>query len=332
MPIIGIDPAADRLGVAVVSDRGGVIETRVVSNRKPGWSTIGRLSNGGAIPVAIEGAFGWGLALTLFLGDCDVDVIDVAPWQTAQLRDAGPTHRKTDEIDAIWTAQAARLWGHQPVAVPAWQLELATIVTHRQAVIKDQVARASRIQNMLGRFDPAYRDQLGRIRSKRHWEQLATYDNPRYQMTACTIRDIAADGIREWHHQKLLSVAIESMLPEVGQRLQQFQGIGVIGAATILAHTGDVSRFRSEAAFAAFAGVAPADHSSGNRTRHYASRGGNRQLAAVFHTAISSQIRQHGEAHDYIQRRVQQGTPHAIAKTAAARKLCRRTWRTLTKT
>lgn len=329
MPIVGVDPAADRLGVSVVSDDGQELKTMIVTNRKKGWAAISRLVIDPSVRVAIEGALSWGLALTLFLRDYGIDVIDVAPWQTAQLRNARPASRKTDPIDAFLTARAVQLWDLTSTQIRADDVEFGAIVAHRDGAVREQTARANRIQNLLGRFDPTHRDQLGRLRSKRQWEQLCAYDHPRYQMMSCVIRDLAEAGLREWHHIRLLTATVEALLPESGQRLRQLPGIDVVGAAVIVSRAGNLTRFRSEAAFASFVGVAPREHSSGNRTRNYTNRRGDRQLAGVFDTAIKTQLRTKGPAYDYVQKRTSEGTPRQIAINAATRKLVRKTWRQL---
>lgn len=328
MPIIGIDPAADRLGVSVVTDDGRETAARVVSNRPAGWTAIWAMVDE-STSVAIEGTRGWGLALALFLSDRDIGVIDVAPWRVAQLRDAGPTRRKTDQIDAFFTARAAQLADLEPAKFEATDVELSAAVTYRGGLVREQTARANRIHSLLGRIDPAIRDTLRRIRSLKQWTTLTTYDHPKHLVAACTIRDQAAAGVRSWHEIKLLTATIESLLPEPGRRLAQLAGIGPVGAALIVARTGDIGRFRSEAAFASFLGVVPTQHASGNRNRLFNNRHGERQLANVLNTAIKTQLRTQGEAWTYVNRRVKEGTPRPIAIIAARRKLARRTWKTL---
>jgi len=51
-------------------------------------------------------------------------------------------------------------------------------------------------------------------------------------------------------------------------------GVGPINAATILAETGHVRRFRSRHHFASYTGTAPIDVSSGDNNRHRLNRGG----------------------------------------------------------
>lgn len=64
--------------------------------------------------------------------------------------------------------------------------------------------------------------------------------------------------------------------------LLRIRGISYLNAAKILARTGPVTRFPSPSAFAAYAGVAPREVSSGDAVRHRLSRTGDRQLNTPF--------------------------------------------------
>ncbi len=75
--------------------------------------------------------------------------------------------------------------------------------------------------------------------------------------------------------------------------LPRLPGIGVLLAAKLLGETGDVRRFRSEAAFAAVTGTAPIPASSGQTQRHRLNRGGNRQLNRALHFMAIVQARTH---------------------------------------
>jgi transposase len=66
-------------------------------------------------------------------------------------------------------------------------------------------------------------------------------------------------------------------------RLLSLPGCGVLTAAKIVAEVAGVGWFRSEAALAMHAGVAPLECSSGAWQRHRLSRVGNRQLNAALH-------------------------------------------------
>ena len=126
-----------------------------------------------------------------------------------------------------------------------------------------------------------------------------------------------------------LDADIAWMLDEHGTTLTDIVGIGQTGAATILAITGDVTRFRSAAAYASFAGTAPIAASSGDTIRHRLNRGGNRQLNKVLHTAAKTQVRLSGPGRDYYQRRRSEGKTNAEALRALKRHITTAVYRTL---
>jgi transposase len=126
-----------------------------------------------------------------------------------------------------------------------------------------------------------------------------------------------------------LDADITWMLNEHGTHLTDIVGIGNTGAATILAISGDPTRFRSAAAYASFAGTAPIAASSGDTIRHRLNRGGNRQLNKVIHTAAKTQIRLAGPGRDYYQRRRSDGKTNAEAIRALKRHITTAIYRTL---
>lgn len=81
-----------------------------------------------------------------------------------------------------------------------------------------------------------------------------------------------------------------------GTTLTSIYGIGDVGAATIIAIVGDVSRFSTAGHFAAFCGTAPLEASSGEVVRDRLSRRGDRQMNKVLHVAARCQVRNGGPA------------------------------------
>jgi transposase len=75
-----------------------------------------------------------------------------------------------------------------------------------------------------------------------------------------------------------------------GTSLTELFGVGDVIAAMVIGFTGDVARFRSADAFAAYNGTAPVEVSSGGRRVHRLSRRGNRQLNHAIHLAALCQI------------------------------------------
>ncbi|RFA11677.1 hypothetical protein B7R22_18345 [Subtercola boreus] len=83
---------------------------------------------------------------------------------------------------------------------------------------------------------------------------------------------------------------ITTQTTATGTTLTLIPGIGALTAARILGRTGIVHRFPTENHFAAYAGVAPREVSSGDVVRHRLSRGGDRQLNYALHVIALTQI------------------------------------------
>jgi transposase len=77
---------------------------------------------------------------------------------------------------------------------------------------------------------------------------------------------------------KQLEAELRQLVMAVAPALLTQPGIGPINAAQLLISWSHPGRFRSEAAFAMLAGVAPVPASSGQVVRHRLNRGGDRQL------------------------------------------------------
>ena len=119
-----------------------------------------------------------------------------------------------------------------------------------------------------------------------------------------------------------LTETINAMAKRIGERtraiapvLLAMPGCGDLTAAKLVGETAGVTRFKSEAAFARHAGVAPVPVWSGNTAgRVRMTRSGNRQLNAALHRIAVTQIRLDGLGQTYYRHRLAQGdsTPEAL--------------------
>jgi transposase len=103
--------------------------------------------------------------------------------------------------------------------------------------------------------------------------------------------------------------------------LTNVHGLGTLTAGKILAHVGDVGRFRSAAAFASYTGTAPIEVSSGDVIRHRLSRAGNRQLNCCLHVIAITQVRLHTPGRAYYLRKRSEGKSHNEAMRCLKRRL-----------
>ena len=96
---------------------------------------------------------------------------------------------------------------------------------------------------------------------------------------------------------------IGRLVGAVAPWLLELPGIGPISAAQVLVSWSHAGRLRSEAAFAALAGVSPIPASSGQITRHRLNRSGDRQLNRALHTIALARLRDDPDTRAYAARR-----------------------------
>jgi transposase len=109
----------------------------------------------------------------------------------------------------------------------------------------------------------------------------------RAELAADLLEDLRrADGQLQ-ETRKKLAAAVQA----TGTSLTEIFGVGPFIAATVIGETGDVSRFASRDAFAAYNGTAPIEVSSGRRKVFRLSRRGNRRLNHAAHMTAVTQVR-----------------------------------------
>ncbi len=106
-------------------------------------------------------------------------------------------------------------------------------------------------------------------------------------------------------------------------------GIGPIVASQIWVNWSHPGRIRSEAAFAALAGVSPLEASSGLRNRHRLNRGGDRHLNRALHHALVTRLSRDPATKAYVARCLTEGKTVKEAHRCLKRYLARRVYRLL---
>jgi transposase len=106
-------------------------------------------------------------------------------------------------------------------------------------------------------------------------------------------------------------------------------GIGPVTVAVIYTAWSHAGRVRSEAAFAALAGVNPIPASSGNTVRHRLNRGGDRRLNRALHMAVVTRMTHDPDTKAYVERRRAEGRTTKEIRRCLKRYLARHLYRTL---
>lgn len=112
-----------------------------------------------------------------------------------------------------------------------------------------------------------------------------------------------ATAITQFHDQLVSNhKQLEEIVRMMGAGLLDFYGIGPVSAAQILVSYSHHGRVRSEAAFAALAGVNPIPASSGNKTRRRLNRYGDRQLNKTIYTIARTRMANDPTTIAYVER------------------------------
>jgi len=232
------------------------------------------------------------------------------------------TAAKNDNADAISVGIAAlTATGLRSAAVEQAILALRALVEHRDDVVKTRTQTVNRLHVLLTQLLPGGAPRnldadtaAGLLRGVR----------PRAAGPA-TFRRLAVELIAEIRHlDRRIATATDQISAAVAASattLTQLRGIGELTAGKILARVGDISRFRSAAAFASYNGTAPIEVSSGDVTRHRLSRAGDRQLNCALHTMAISQLQRPSPGREYYLRKRAEGKGHKEALRCLKRRL-----------
>jgi transposase len=124
---------------------------------------------------------------------------------------------------------------------------------------------------------------------------------------------------------------MSAALDDHGSRLREVDGVGAVTAVRLIGRTGSVSRFSTPDAFATYAGVAPIEVASGERTRHRLSRSGDSQLNSAIHLIAVTQVRMHHSiGRRYFDTKIAEGKSRNEAMRCLKRRLANHLWRLMT--
>jgi transposase len=110
------------------------------------------------------------------------------------------------------------------------------------------------------------------------------------------------------------------------QRLLSIPGIGALTAAWILTATHCFARCETPQQAAAYAGLVPHPHHSGQSRKKGKTGGGHHALRAVLYMAAGAALQHNPILRPFYQRLVQRGKLKNVARVAVARKLMHIAW------
>ncbi len=329
MFVIGIDSHKDTLSACLVDHLGTALEYRTIANTPTGHrQLIDWAHTTNAARVAVEGSGTFGRPAAVAAMAAGLDIREVPPQLTAQVRRRGRTQTKTDQVDA-WVIARVALRDNTLAPPTFWEdtEDLRVLVSYRRELVEDRTAQANRLHADLGKLRPGYHQNIPRLTTRKALDQA---------MKLCW-RDTTPHGrvakqrirrLRQLDTEiKQLTAEIKTLVDQSETRLLDIHGVGVLVAATILSEVGNPHRYATKDKFAMANGTAPIEASSGRVVRHRLNRGGNRQLNRAIHTAALTQIaRADSEGRRYYQKLITRGKTHRDAIRVLKRRISDRIW------
>lgn len=251
-------------------------------------------------------------------------VVRVPPHYMARSRGAARVWGKSDPIDALAVAKAVLQHHDLPLAVhDAMSWELKLLVDRREDLVGQRVEAMNRLFVRLHQLDPERPKPTKLDRDVRR-RALHDYLTTQPGLLAEVARQEASDISYFSMSIDQLTKEITARVHGMGSRLPQLPGCAELTAAKLIAETANMDRFRSEAAFARYAGLAPVPQWSGSTEgRMCASRAGNRQCNTAIHRIAVVQIRLDGPGRAYYERRRAEGDTGSNAVRCLKRRIGR---------
>lgn len=252
-------------------------------------------------------------------------VVRVPPKMMAEQRRVARTRGKSDPIDALAVARAAQREPDLPVAShDEGSRELKLLVDRRDDLVKHRTATINRLLWHVHELDPALAPPKASLDRAKHQRLLAGRLADLPGIVAELARDELADIVDLTARINDLERRITARVAHAAPTLLAMSGVGALTAAKLVGEAAGVSRFKSEAAFARHAGIAPIPVWSGNTAgRVRLTRSGNRQLNAAIHRIAITQIRLDGLGKTYYEKKKAEGMSNPEALRCLKRRLAR---------
>ena len=228
---------------------------------------------------AVENAEGLGRHLTSWLLARGEDVVDVSTTATARVRQLSRGGgRKNDRIDAGAAACVAALQGDaRPLQAEGYADAMAVLDERRVNLAQSRVRAVNQLHALLRALiaggaprDLSATTAAALLRTIRPHGAVE-------QARKTVAKDLVGE-IRTLDTQlKANAQAIAGLVAAAGSTLTEVVGVGPIMAGRLISRTGRASRFPTASAFANYAGAAPVEIASAEKSRHRLSRHGDRQ-------------------------------------------------------
>lgn len=332
--VIGGDPDRDTVDLAVLDTATGSARAHIAAPADgAGYAQMldwARQHAPGRRVWALEGTGSFAAGLAGALARAGEDVVEIGSLKRAR-------GAKNDRLDAVRAARTAMARDHQAGPRARGLREaIRALTATRHAVLTSRTKAINELKSLIVVACEDLRAALrGRTLARQldHIEMMTTPPGApvEQRVTTLALQSITA-------RIRFLSGQLAELDPELGRLIRQHPagpallaepGVGPVVAAQLLISWSHAGRVRSEAAFASLAGVAPLEASSGQRTRHRLSRGGDRALNRALHTVAITRMRCHPDTRAYETRRTAQGKTHRDIRRCLKRSIARHLYRVM---
>jgi len=279
---------------------------------------------------AVEGARGLGRHLAQWLVARGEVVVDVPSTATARVRELSRgSGRKTDVIDAAAAASVAALQGDAMPVVGEDHTTVFAMLEERRANLAAQRVRVANqlhaaLRDLVAGGAPLAITAKSASTMLRSVRPVSPSEHTRKELAQDLVRDLRAVDGSLVDIEKRMSAALD----ECGSSLRDVDGVGAVTAVRLIGRTGHAARFATSDAFATYAGVAPIEVASGERTRHRLSRRGDRQLNSAIHLIAVTQVRMRDSiGRRYFDAKIAEGKTRNEAMRCLKRRLANYLWR-----
>jgi transposase len=211
---------------------------------------------------------------------------------------------------------------------------LRVLLATRHSACVAKVGATNQLKALIVGAPEELRAELRGINSKRQVRRCASLrERParslEHRMTVRALRSTARRIQLLAAEAAGLQAELERLVAAVAPWLLELPGVGPISAAQVLVSWSHAGRLRSEAAFAALAGVNPLPACSGQVTRHRLNRSGDRQLNRALHTVVVARLRDDPQTRAYAARRRGEGKSARDVRRCLKRTVARQLFKLL---
>jgi transposase len=333
--VLGVDTHRDSHSAAILAADTAVVEGQVtVAANERGYRRLLRFARDrapGRRAWAVEGTGSYGAGLAVFLAGQGELVLEVDRPRRPMRRDRA----KSDELDAIRAAREALTREH--LARPRQRGEreaLRVLLATRDSAVRSKRAALTLMKGLLVSAPASLREGLRSLPPRVLLARCARLrvspaQSSEQRATIIAVRASARRTLALEEEARELQREIELIVQRVAPTLLGEMGVGAIVAAQVLCAYSHQGRIRSEAAFAALAGVSPVPASSGQTVRHRLNRSGDRQLNRALHTIVLCRMREDPRTRAYTARRQAEGRSTREIKRCLKRYTARHLYRLL---